>query len=134
MPLLLGALISGDHDLAMAVGSVFHYVVIGTLVNGAIYGLVISLTGASVVGAALLGMVHGALIGVGMGWLKQFHPRVVDRPAARPGATVSAGRDEIVFTDPGMFGVGWGDLTPAVVVGGYVIYSLVFVLVYSLTV
>lgn len=134
MPLLLGALVSGDHDLAMAVGSAIHYAVIGTVVNGVIYALVFSLTGAGLIVAALLGMVHGALIGVGLGWLKRFHPRVTDRPASKSGAAITGRRGEIVFNDPEMFGVGWGDLTPVVVVGAHVIYSLVFALVYSLAV
>ncbi|MGF1616257.1 MAG: hypothetical protein ACFCU2_00390 [Acidimicrobiia bacterium] len=134
IPLLVGAVVSGDHDLAMAIGSLMHYVVIGTAVNGSIYALVFSLTGAGLNVALLLGMVHGALIGVGLGWLKGVHPRVVDRLAAASGAAFSVDRGEIVFNDPGMFGVGWGDMTPAVVVGAYVVYSLVFALVYSLTV
>ena len=134
MPLLLGALISGDHDLAMAVGSAMHYIVVGTVVNGAIYALVLSLTGAGLIGAALFGMVHGALIGAGLGWLKRFHPRVVDRPANRKEAAVSDKRGAILFSDPGIFGVGWGDMTPAVLVGAHVIYALVFAFVYSLSV
>lgn len=134
MPLLLGAFVSGDHDLAMAVGSAVHYVVIGTLVNGAIYGLVVSFTGAGMVLAAILGMAHGVLIGVGLGRLKEFHPRVEDRPAGKSGAAGPAQVGEVTFNDPEMFGVGWGDLTPAVLVGAYVIYGLVFAFVYSLIV
>jgi hypothetical protein len=132
IPLLVGALISGDHDLAMAVGSVLHYVVIGTVVNGALYALVFSFTGAGVIVAVLIGMVHGALIGVGLGWLKGIHPRVVDSATGENGVAFPVDRGEIVFNDPGMFGVGWGEMTPAVVVGAYVVYSLVFALVYSL--
>ena len=134
LPLLVGALVSGDHDLAMAVGSAMHYVVIGTVLNGAIYALIFSVTGASLIVAALVGMVHGAFIGVSLGWLKRFHPRVVDRPAAEDGAEVAVDSGEIAFNDPGMFGVGWGDMTPAVVVGAYVVYSMVFAVVYSLAV
>ncbi len=134
IPLLVGSFISGDHDLAMAVGSVLHYVVIGTVVNGAIYALVFSVTGAGLIVAVLLGMVHGSLIGVGLGWLKELHPRVVDRPAGERGAPVSVDRGDVVFNDPGMFGVGWGEMTPAVVVGAYVVYSLVFALIYTFAV
>ncbi len=133
MPLLLGAWVSGDHDLAVALGSALHYGVIGTVAYGVLYALVFALTGTGLLVAAVVGMVHGALIGVGLGWLKQVHPRVVDRPGESREA-VSAGRGELVFNDPGMFGVGWGDMTPAVVVGAYVVYSLVFALVYSLAV
>lgn len=134
MPLLLGLFISGDHDLAMALGSFFHYVVIGTVVNGAIYALVFSLTGTGIIVVSLAGMVHGALVGVVLGRLRRFHPRVVDRTALIGGAAISGDRGEIVFSDPGVFGVGWGDMTPVVVVGAHAIYSLVFALVYSLAV
>lgn len=134
MPLLLGAFVSGDQDLAMAVGSAVHYGVIGTLLNGALYALVFSVVGADLIVAAILGMVHGALVGVGLGWLKQVHPRVVDGSAVKGGAVVSGDRGEVVFSDPGMFGVGWGDMTPMVVVGAYVIYSVIFAIVYSLAV
>lgn len=132
LPLLLGGFISGDHDRAMAVGSAVHYVVIGTVVNGAVYALVFSLIGAGMIGAALLGVVHGALIGVGLGHLKRVHPRVVDGSAVEGGGMVFGDRGEIVFTDPGVFGVGWGDMTPVVLVGAYVIYSVTFALTYSL--
>lgn len=131
MPLLLGAFVSGDYDLATAVGSAIHYFIVGTILNGVIYALAFSLVGAGLLGAALLGMVHGALIGVGLGWLKRVHPRVVDGAAMGDGS-ISGDRGEVVFSDPGMFGVGWGDLTPLVLVGAYVIYSVFFAIVYSL--
>lgn len=134
MPLLLGAFVSGDQDLAMAVGSAVHYVVIGTIFNGVLYALVFSVVGTDLIVAALLGMVHGALIGVGLGWLKRIHPRVVDGSAMKGGAVVSGDRGEVVFSDPGMFGVAWGEMTPVVVVGAYVIYSVTFATVYSLAV
>lgn len=132
IPLLLGAFVSGDQDLAMAVGSAVHYVIIGTIVNGVLYALVFSVVGADLIVAALIGMVHGALIGVGLGWLKYIHPRVVDGSAVNAGGVASGDRGEVVFTDPGIFGVGWGDMTPMVVVAAYVIYSVIFAIVYSL--
>lgn len=132
VPLLLGTFVSGDHDLATAVGSAIHYLIVGTILNGAIYALALSVVGADLLLAALIGMVHGALIGVGLGWLKRIHPRVIDGAAVR-GRSISAESGEVVFSDPGMFGVGWGDLTPMVVVGAYVIYSVMFAAVYSLT-
>jgi hypothetical protein len=134
VPLLLGGFISGDHDLAMTVGSALHYVVIGTVVNGAIYALVFSLIGAGLIGAALIGMVHGVLIGVGLGWLRQVHPRVVDGSEVKGGALGFDDGGEIAFSDPGLFGVGWGDKTPVVVMGACGIYSVTFALVYSLAV
>lgn len=134
MPLLLGAVVTGDHDLAMAVGSALHYLVVGTFLNGVIYALAFSVTGAGILVAALLGMVHGALIGAGLGWLKQWHPRVVDSVASGDGSALVPDREGILFEDPGTFGVGWGDMTPAVLVGAYVIYALVFAFVYSIAV
>lgn len=134
MPLLLGAVVTGDHDLAMAVGSAMHYVVVGTFVNGAIYALAFSLTGPGIIVAALFGMVHGALIGAGLGWFKQWHPRVAESAEGGNGNVLVTDRDEILFEDPGIFGVGWGDMTPAVLVGAYVIYAVVFAFVYSIAV
>lgn len=134
MPLLMGAFVTGDHDLAMAVGSALHYVVVGTFVNGTIYALAFSLTGPGIVVAALFGMVHGALIGAGLGWLTRWHPRVVERPRSGHGNALVSGQDEVLLADPGIFGVGWGDMTPAVLVGAYVVYALVYAFVYSLAV
>jgi hypothetical protein len=132
MPLLIGTFVTGDHDLAMAVGSALHYVVVGTFLNGAIYALAFTFAGSGIFVASLLGMVHGALVGAGLGWMKQWHPRVVEGAAIEDGSPLASGQDGVTFRDPGVFGVGWGDMTPAVLVAAYVIYALVFAFVYSL--
>jgi hypothetical protein len=133
MPLILGTFVSGDHDLAVAIGSALHFAVIGPVVTGSLYGLLFSFIDATWWLAILVGLLHGTVIGVGMGHLSTVHPRIIDVSATVPDGGVAAAdlRDGVVLKDPRVFGVGWGDLTPVVLVGSYACYGLVFALVYS---
>lgn len=130
--LTLGTFFSGDHELAMLIGSALHFVIIGSIVNGAFYGFALSLAGFSWPVAVLVGLVHGSLIGTGLGQLRRIHPRVVDGTAMPRDEVISGIRGELVVRDPGLFGVGWGEKTPAVLVGAYALYGLVFAFVYQL--
>jgi len=133
MPLILGTFVSGDHDVAVAIGSALHFGVIGSVVTGSLYGLLFSFIDVTWWLAILVGLLHGTVVGVGMGYLRAVHPRIIDVSVTVPDGGVAAAdlRGGVVLKDPRVFGVGWGDLTPVVLVGSYACYGLVFALVYS---
>ena len=133
MPLILGTFFSGDYEVALAIGSALHFGVIGPVVTGSIYGLLFSFIDVTWWLAILAGLLHGTLVGIGMGYLSTVHPRIVDVSVFVPGEAIAAAdlRGGVVLKDPHAFGVGWGDLTPVILVGSYACYGLVFALAYS---
>lgn len=133
MPLVLGTFFTGDRDRAMRVGTGIYFLVVGSLVFGLAYAVVFSLFDIEswwLVG--LIGMAHGAAVGVGLDWIRFVHPRIFS--ATRRPETIGTSqvtRGDIGVVDPGIFGVNWGDWTPVVIVASYVLYSFAFAAVYG---
>lgn len=136
-PLILGTAFSGDRDAAMLIGSGLHYAVLGTVVYGVGYAMVFAVLGSASWWLGLvLGLVQGAVTGVVLGAVEDAHPRMVDAPGSADGTILlpSADRPEVALTKPGMFGVNWGDSTPAALMASYALYGLVFSIIYSMMV
>ena len=116
---------------ARALGLIAHYLVMGTVVFGLIYGWLFALLdSASVLTGGLLGLFHGVLVGLMMAMMSLIHPRVADEPGPQE---PESPREEspLRFSDPRWFGVGWGVMTPLGLVVGHLVYGVVLALVYS---
>ena len=133
MPLVIGAMLSGDRSTALKLGSVIHYLMMGTVVFGIVYAGVFAAVGnASLLTGALIGLAHGVVVGaMAMPMMPAMHPRmgVVPAPAGVGGAAPAT--DEVHLSAPGSFGVHWGAMTPVGLVVGHVVYGLVAALVYQ---
>lgn len=138
MPLVTGAMMTGDRRQAMAFGAVVHYLVMGTAVFGSLYGaLFVAIGDASWWIGALIGVAHGLVVGaMFMPMMPTLHPRMSRSAApARTGldrATVTEQPDgEVRLAAPGFMGKDWGAMTPAGLVMGHAVYGVVAALVYS---
>ena len=129
MSLLYGSWLSGDRDVAMVIGNILHFGVVGTLVFGVAYATVLSFfeTGSLALGVAL-GLIHGVAAGIGLGMINRAHPRMTGSIADRPDLSKQAA--EVNLIDPGMFGVNWGNAAPVFVMASYLLYGVVFTLMY----
>jgi hypothetical protein len=138
MPLVMGSMMTGDKKKAMALGSMAHFVVMGTVVFGTVYAaLFTAFDNDGWWVGALIGLAHGLLVGLmAMPMMPTMHPRM-ERELVSVG-----GRDETqtVVTDhtgevhvaaPGVLGSRWGGMTPVGLVMGHVIYGVVVALVYT---
>lgn len=132
MPLVLGTFFAGDREQAMRIGTGIHFLVVGSLIFGIGYAVAFSLF--DIVSwwmVGVVGMAHGAAVGVGLGWIRFVHPRIFSAaPRPRTIGTSHISRGDVGVVDPGIFGVNWGDWTPVVIVASYVVYSFVFAAVY----
>ena len=119
--LIAGGMVSGDERKARRAGMLIHFIVMGTVVFGVAYALVFqALDSASWAVGLVLGLVHGAVVGiVGMPMMGAVHPRM--RPA-------TAG---FQLDLPGIMGINYGKGTPMGLVMGHAIYGLVAALIYS---
>ena len=136
MPLVTGAMLSGDRNTALKLGSVIHYLLMGTVVFGIVYAGVFATVGnASLLTGALIGLAHGVVVGaMAMPMMPAMHPRMgaVAQPVGVGAATAAAhDTDEVHLSAPGFFGVRWGAMTPVGLVVGHVVYGLVAALVYQ---
>ncbi|MGH9245185.1 MAG: DUF6789 family protein [Acidimicrobiales bacterium] len=132
MPLVTGAMLFGDRRRAMAMGTVVHFVVMGTVVFGIGYAVVFNaLDSDSWLAGLLVGVGHGVAVGaVFMPMMPAMHPRMARAPVAVIGGT-GTDSDEVQLTAPGPFGVNWGAMTPMGLVAGHALYGLVLALVYA---
>ena len=134
MPLVTGAMLSGDRDTAVKLGSVIHYLMMGTVVFGIVYAGVFAAVGnASLLTGALIGLAHGVVVGaMAMPMMPAMHPRMGAVPApVGAGGAAARDADEVHLSAPGFFGVQWGAMTPVGLLLGHVVYGLVAALVYQ---
>jgi MFS family permease len=78
MPLVIGSMMSGDRAKAMSMGAIAHFIVMGTVVFGIVYGLLLSAFDSDAwwVGT-LIGLAHGVIVGVlFMPMMPAMHPRM----------------------------------------------------------
>lgn len=85
-----------------------------------------------------MGVLHGAIAGVGMGMMPRLHPRMQGddpigsrgTPLTQPGSPVLTAEPELRLRPPGLFARHYGPITPAGVLMAHVTYGLVVGLVY----
>lgn len=133
--LVLGTIFTGHRDDAMRLGSIMHFAVLGTAVFGTGYAVVLSSFDAPAtwVGAGC-GLIHGTLVGIALGIVGDLHPRTIELATAgapAPSDGYVRGREGVRIASPGIFGVNWGELTPAVIVVAHAVYGLVLAAVYA---
>jgi len=121
--LLVGGMLTKDEPKARRVGMVLHIAMMGTVVFGIGYALLFqAFDSDSVVTGLVIGLVHGAAVGViGMPMIAGIHPRM---RADAGGFTMEA---------PGVFGVHYGVGTPLGLVMGHAVYGVVAAIVYGAT-
>jgi hypothetical protein len=138
MPLVLGSMVSGDRKTATTIGGLLHFVMMGTVVFGIVYGsLFTAFDDDSWWVGLLIGVVHALIVGVMfMPMMPKMHPRMSVQPvgAGTPddGRTVAVDdRGEVTVAAPGVLGKNWGAMTPAGFVMGHAVYGLVLALIYG---
>jgi hypothetical protein len=119
--LMVGGMVIEDERKARRVGMVVHVAMMGTVVFGIAYALVFqALDSDSLVTGLLVGIVHGAIVGVvGMPMMAAVHPRM---RADAGGFTIEA---------PGILGVHYGGGTPLGLIMGHAVYGIVAAVVYG---
>jgi len=119
--LISGGMMSGDERKARRAGMFIHLIVMGTLVFGSIYAFLFqALESASWVTGLIVGVVHGAVVGImAMPMMGAIHPRM--KPAA----------EGFQLDPPGIMGVNYGKGTPLGLLMGHAVYGVVVALVYS---
>lgn len=135
MPLVMGSMFSGERMTAMAIGSVLHFIVMGTVMFGLAYaGLFSVLDNDAWWIGLLIGVAHGLVVGVmAMPMMPKMHPRMgqdatIDGPSSTN--TVQDGSGGLRVAAPGVLGSRWGGLTPVGLVMGHAVYGIVVALVY----
>jgi uncharacterized membrane protein YagU involved in acid resistance len=133
MPLVTGAMISGDRRTAVSAGIAIHYVMMGTVVFGLIYAVIFAAAGsASVLTGLLVGLVHAVVVGaMAMPVMPAMHPRMGHQPVTVGAGVGQPDTGEVQLSSPGFFGVRWGAMTPMGLVIGHLVYGLVVALVYQ---
>lgn len=130
MPLVIGTMMSGEADRARRIGAMIHYVVLGAIVFGLLYGaLFTAFDSSSVLTGILIGAAHGVVVGaIGMPMMPAVHPRMT---TDSDGPAVDTSDGSVVLSAPGFFGVHWGAMTPMGLIVGHVVYGLIAALVYG---
>lgn len=120
MPLLIGGMVTDDDERARTIGNVVH-LLMGTVVFGIAYALLFTaLDSASGLSGGLLGLAHGAALGlVVMPMMGLVHPRM----------RVTAGPSRLEA--PGVMGLAYGRGTPLGLLMTHLVYGLVVALVYT---
>lgn len=131
MELVTGSMMSGDPDRAKQLGTVVHWLMMGTLVFGLGYAAVFSaLASATWLTGIIVGAVHGVAVGlVFMPMMPSMHPRM--NTGTTFDGSVNVSPSGVQLSAPGLFGANWGGMTPLGLVMGHVVYGLVFALVYQ---
>lgn len=130
MPLVIGSMMSGNPSQARRIGTMLHYIIMGTVVFGLAYaGLFTAFDSASVATGLLIGAVHGLVFGgVAMPMMPAMHPRMT---AGGDGPVVSEEQGQIALSAPGFFGARWGAMTPVGLIVGHLVFGLVVALIYA---
>ncbi len=138
MPLVLGSMMSGDRKTATRIGGMLHFVMMGTVVFGIVYGsLFTAFDDDSWWVGLLIGVAHALVVGLMfMPMMPKMHPRMSERlvsaGARGDGSTVAVDdRGEVEVAAPGVLGKNWGAMTPVGFIMGHAVYGLVLALVYS---
>lgn len=132
MPLFTGSMMSPNPNTARIMGLVIHYLMMGTIVFGLIYAWLFSVLGSGGwLTGGLIGLIHGVAFGLMMPMMAMVHPRVSRQPGTVGAPAVRLDGEGVEISNPGMFGVNWGGMTPAGVVVAHAVYGLVLGLVYS---
>ena len=132
MPLVIGSMVTGDRSRARLMGAFVHYLVMGTVVFGIIYGLLFTAFGSDGwLTGVVMGAVHGVLVGaVILPMMGAVHPRMsVASPAAAGDSAPGSG--ELRLPAPGAMGIRWGGMTPLGLIVGHVIFGLVAAIAYG---
>lgn len=131
MPLVIGSMMSGDKEKASRIGLMIHFVVMGTLVFGIGYAaLFAAFDDASIGAGALIGLVHGVVVGaMAMPMMAAIHPRMAASAGSAGSVTVEGG--QVSLSAPGVFGTRWGGMTPIGMIAGHVVFGVVMALVYT---
>jgi len=138
MPLVMGSMMSGDRKTATAIGGMLHFLVMGTVFFGVVYGsLFTAFDDDGWWVGLLIGVVHALIAGVMfMPMMPKMHPRMstdvvgVGTPQASGTVAVDT-RGEVTVAAPGVLGKNWGGMTPVGFVMGHAVYGLVLALVYG---
>jgi uncharacterized membrane protein YagU involved in acid resistance len=119
--LLVGGMLTKDESKARRIGMVLHVAMMGTVVFGIGYALLFqALDSDSVATGLIIGLVHGAVVGVmGMPMMAAIHPRM------------RADAGGFTMETPGVFGVHYGGGTPLGLVMGHAVYGVVVAIVYG---
>jgi uncharacterized membrane protein YagU involved in acid resistance len=110
MPPVMGSMMSGDRRKAMAIGSMLHFVVMGTIVFGIGYALVFRALGSTAWWlGVVIGLVHGMAVGlVFMPMMPFRHPwmdaQLVGAGAPVDGAAVTEVGGQVRLVGPGVLG------------------------------
>jgi len=133
IPLVLGAMMTDDAGKARTVGTVVHVLAMGTIVFGLAYGGLFVAFGTAAVGAgALIGLVHGVLVGaVAIPMMPAVHPRMSSHPAGPGEPVVTMDGGHLMLTAPGTFTTGWGGMTPLGIAVAHTVYGVVVASVYG---
>lgn len=131
MTILMGSMMSGEPDRARLLGTMLHYLVMGTVVFGLAYAaLFTAFDSASALTGGLIGAVHGLVVGgMAMPMMPAIHPRM--SVARGDGPVASEEQGQVTLSAPGFFGVRWGAMTPVGIVLGHVVYGLIAALIYA---
>jgi len=118
--ILAGGMLTSDRAKARPIGMVVHIVMMGTIVFGVAYGLLFTaLDSDSLVTGLIIGLVHGAVVGVmAMPMMAAVHPRM------------RAGTQGFSLQAPGVLGVRYGAGTPVGLLMAHAVYGGVVALVY----
>jgi hypothetical protein len=131
MTLVMGSMMSADTDRARRMGTMLHYIVVGTLASGLGYAaLFAAFDSASAVTGVLIGAVHGLIVGgMAMPMMPAIHPRMSG--ATSDGPVVTEEQGKLALTAPGFFGTRWGAMTPVGLFVGHLVFGLVMALIYT---
>lgn len=133
MPLVMGAMFSGDRKKALTIGAMAHYLMMGTIVFGIGYAALFTAFDEDAWWlGALIGAVHGLVVGLmAMPMMPSMHPRMSSTLPGPDGQTVVETGGEVQLAAPGVLGARWGGMTPVGLLMGHVVYGLVLALVYT---
>lgn len=131
MPLVTGAMISGDEDQAKRIGVLIHWIMMGTVAFGLGYAALFTvIQGPTWLVGLAVGVAHGAVVGlVFMPMMPAMHPRMSGADHGQPSVSFEGG--EVHLSAPGVFGARWGGMTPVGLLMGHAVYGVVVGLVYT---
>ena len=132
MPLVLGSMMSDDKKTASLMGAMIHFIIMGTIVFGAIYAaLFTAFDDATVAIGAGIGLVHGVIVGaMALPMMPALNRRMT--PAVEPGTpVVTTTNGHLSIAAPGFFGIRWGSMTPVGIIVGHVVFGIVVAVAYT---